>query len=217
MLYEGALIVRFEKALGETGTRLMADLGKRALKVDRFDGVEIVEFRDMLENDLWTSYIAMPAADLLVVATNRPYRGTAAPAKNSNRGASPAREPSGVAMGGCRCAVLGLRHYRPDAPKDPTSPFSRPNVVGGFDDAAVGVTAHVKSDGRTIVAHYVSPAAVAEQTAKRLWYRPGDGVSPAFRRVGANAIEARLVAKDEEDLAMFFFYLLATLGHATFL
>ena len=62
-----------------------------------------------------------------------------------------------------------------------------------------------------------SSLTVAEQTARRLWHRPGDGVSPAFRRVGVNAIEARLVAKDEEDLAMFFFYLLATLGHATFL
>ena len=108
MLYEGALIVRFERPLGETGTRLMAALGKRALKVDRFDGVEIVEFRDMLESDLWTSYIAMPAADLSGGCDEPALpRGTVAPAKNSNRGASPAREPSGVAMGGCRCAVPG--------------------------------------------------------------------------------------------------------------
>ena len=196
----------------------MADLGKRALKVDRFDGVEIVEFRDVLESDLWTSYIAMPAADLLVVATNRPYLEELLRRRKTRTGARalPENLPEWQWVD-VAAPYWALRHYRPDAPKDPTSPFSRPNVVGGFDDAAVGVTAHVKSDGRTIVAHYVSPAAVAEQTAKRLWYRPGDGVSPAFRRVGANAIEARLVAKDEEDLAMFFFYLLATLGHATFL
>jgi hypothetical protein len=32
----------------------------------------------------------------------------------------------------------------------------------------------------------------------------------------ADAIEVRLVAKDEEDLSMFFFYLMAVLGHATY-
>jgi hypothetical protein len=88
--------------------------------------------------------------------------------------------------------------------------------VDGFDTAASGVTAHVNADGRTIVAHYLSQAANAEQIARRIWNHPGDGVSPAFRRAGLNAIEVRFVAKDEEDVAMFLFYLTAALGHATY-
>jgi hypothetical protein len=75
----------------------------------------------------------------------------------------------------------------------------------------------VTADGRTIVAHYLSQAADAEQIARWMWHRPGDGVTPAFRRVGKDAIEARFTAKDEEDLSMFFFYLLAAFGHATYL
>jgi hypothetical protein len=73
MLSEGVSIVRFEKPLADNGTRLMADLAKSGLRVDRVDGVEIVEFRDRLENDTWTSLITMPSSDLLVIATHRGY------------------------------------------------------------------------------------------------------------------------------------------------
>jgi hypothetical protein len=52
--------------------------------------------------------------------------------------------------------------------------------------------------------------------ARRIWNHPDDGVAPAFRRAGVNAIEIRFVAKDEDDLSMFFFYLTAALGHATY-
>ena len=110
-----------------------------------------------------------------------------------------------------------MRHYRRDAAEDPTSPFARRNIIGGVDDHATGVTAHVNADGRTIVAHYLSSSRTAEETARRIWDHPGDGVSPAFQRVGSNAVEVRFVARDTEDVAMFFFYLQAALGHATYL
>jgi hypothetical protein len=66
------------------------------------------------------------------------------------------------------------------------------------------------------MAHYLSRGATAEQTARRIWHHPGDGVSPAFRAVGSDAVEVRFVAKDEEELSMFFYYLMAALGHATY-
>ena len=84
-----------------------------------------------------------------------------------------------------------------------------------LDSGAVGVTAHVKADGRTVVVHYLSKAANAADSARRVWNHPGDDVSPAFRRVAAGAIEVRFVARDADDLSMFFFYLMAALGHAT--
>ena len=218
MLYEGAMILRFDKPLGAAGTRLIAELGKRALKIDRFDGLEILEFRDKLESDYWNSYIAVPSADVLVIATNRPYLEELLRRRKART--LPRALPENLSEWqwlDVTAPYWALRHFRRDAANDPTSLSGRPNVLGGFDAAALGVTAYVNADGRTIVAHYVSPAANADQTARRLWAHPGDGVSPAVRRVSANAIEARLVAKDEEDLAMFFFYLLAALGHATVL
>jgi hypothetical protein len=218
MLYEGALIIRFDKPLGESGTRLMADLGRRALKVDHFDGLAVMEFRDKLENDVWTSCITMPRADLLVIATNRPYleellrRRKARVVPRALPDDLPEWQQVNVLT-----PYWALRHYRRDAADDPTSPFARRNVMGGIDNNAQGVTAHVSADGRTIVAHYLSSGAAAEQVARRIWDHPGDGVSPVFQRVSGNAVEVRFVAKDEEDLAMFFFFLCAALGHATYL
>jgi hypothetical protein len=110
-----------------------------------------------------------------------------------------------------------VRHYRRDSPEDPTSPFARRHLADVVDPTAVGVVAHVDADGRTIVAHYVSNSTRAEQIARELWDHPGDGVSPTFRSVGSNVIEARLVAKDEQQLRVFFFFLLAALGHAMYI
>jgi hypothetical protein len=217
MRYEGATISRFAKPLGETGKRLMADLGKRAVKVDQFDGLQLLEFRDKLESDTWTFWITIPRTDVLVIATNRAYveellrRRTARTGKRALPEDLPEWQSIDVAA-----PFWALRHYRRDAPDDPTSPFGRTNMLDGIDTAAVGVTAHVNADGRTIVARYLSRGATAEQIARRIWHHPGDGVSPEFRRLSGDIVEIRFVAQDEEQLSMFFFYLMAALGHATY-
>ncbi len=51
----------------------MAELAKQALNVSRVGQVDVVEFRDKLEQDVWTSYISVPRPDVLVVATNLEY------------------------------------------------------------------------------------------------------------------------------------------------
>ena len=218
MLYEGALIIRFARPLGETGKRLMADLQQSALKADQFDGLSVLEFRDKLEQDVWTSYVTMPRADVLVVATNRAYLEELLRRRNGRTGkrALPEELPEWQWID-VSAPFWTLRHYRRDAQKDPTSPFSESNMVGGRDPEALGVTAHVNADGRTVVAHYVSRAASAEQTARRIWHHPGERVEPEFRRVGTNAVEVRLVAATDEHLSTFFFFLIAAIGHAIYL
>ena len=219
MRYDGAMILLFEKPLGSAGSGLMADLAKAALKVEEMDGVKVVEFRDRLENDVWASYIAIPRADVLVIATDRTYLEQLLRRRGARTGARafPGDLPE-WAWVNTSAPFWALRHYRHDEPTmDPTSPFAKTRGGERLDPGAVGVTAHASADGRTIVTHYLSRAVDAERIARRLLERAGDGVSPAFRRVGDQAIEARFTAKDEEDLSMFFFYLLTALGHATYL
>lgn len=219
MPYDGALIFLFETPLGTAGSRLTTDLEKSALKVEEIEGVKVVEFRDRLESDVWASYISIPRADVLVIASDRAYleellrrRGVRAGAR-----AFPSELPEWGWVN-TSAPFWAVRHYRRgEATEDPTSPFSKTRRGEGFDAAAVGVTAHASSDGRTIVTHYLSRAVNAEQIARRIWHHPGDGVTPAFRRVSNEAIEVRFSAKDEEDLSMFFFYLMGALGHATYL
>lgn len=219
MPHDGALIFAFEKRLGAAGTALMADLAKIALKVEQIDGVEVVEFRDQLESDVWASFIAMPRADLLVVASDRGYLEALLRRRSARTGARafPSELPEWRLVD-VMAPYWALRHYRiGDVSDDPTSPFAKTRDGKVFDVDAVGVTAHAGADGRTIVAHYLSRSANAEPIARRMWHKPGDGIAPLFRRAGKDAIEARFTAKDEEDLSMFFFYSLASLGHAVYL
>ena len=217
-IYEGAFIVRFETPLGEAGAPLIADLAERAVKVDRFDGLQIVEFREKLEKDVWTFWITLPTPDLLVIATHRGYLEELLRRRKTK--VAPRAIPDHLPEWrwvDVTAPFWALRHYRRDAPEDPTSPFARRDSTNVVDGTALGVVAHVHADGRTIVAHYVSDNTRAEQMAREMWYHPRDGVTPAFRSVGSNAIEARLVAKDEEQLRTFFFFLMAALGHAMYI
>ena len=216
-LYEGALIILFERPLPD-GRALIAALVKNAVKVEEIQGVTTVEFRDTLESDMWTSFIATPRPDVLVVAYDRHYLDELLRRRRTRTGARalPNNLPEWRWVDP-NAPFWALRHFRRDgAGADPTSPFAKDRSFSLFDPDAIGVTTHATSDGDTIIAHYVSAAKNAEEIARRMWHRPGDGVTPVFHRVSDDAVEARFNARDEEHLSMFLFYLLASLGHATY-
>lgn len=216
---EGAMILRFEKPLGASGNRMMAELEKTAEKVEDIAGVKVILFRDRLEDDILSSYITIPRPDTLVIATDRGYleemlgrRGTRAGARAMPQDLTEWQWIDATAP------FWALRHYqRENVDKDPTSPFRKNGSWSVFDADAVGVTAHASADGTTMVVHYLSKSPKAEQAARRIFYHPGDGLTPTFKRVSGDAIQVRYVAKDEEDLAMFWYYLMAALGHAVYL
>ncbi len=217
MMFEGANLLLLEKPFADEGKGLMAELQKQALKVDAVGGFTVVEFRDKLESDVWGSYIAVLRPDVLVIATNIDYLKELVARRTTRTGARALppelREWSLIDAGS---PFWAIRHYRREADsRDPTSPFLKNAAAGEFDGGAVGVAAHADRDGRTIVVHYLSIGPKAEDVARKIWHRPGDGVVPTIRRVSADVIEVRFSAKDEEDLSMF--YLLAALGHATYL
>jgi hypothetical protein len=212
--YEGAQIFVFDKPLGASVAGLLTDLEKMAVRVEQIEGVRVVEFHDEIENDTWTSYIAIPRTDVLVVATDRAYLEELLRRRGARTGARAFQsELPEWGWVDTSAPFWALRHYRRSQTSgEPTSPFEP--RADGFDAAAVGVATYAKSDGRTIVTHYLSRADNAEQIARRLLHHPGDGVAPISRRVSNEAIEVLFSAKDEENLSMFFFYLMGTLGHA---
>lgn len=219
VLFEGANLLLLEKPFADEGKGLMAELQKQALKVDAVGGFTVVEFRDKLESDVWASFITVLRPDVLVIATNVDYLKELVARRTTRTGARALppqlREWSLIDAGS---PFWAIRHYRrePDS-RDPTSPFLKNAAASEFDGGAVGVVAYADRDGRTIVVHYLSIGPKAEDVARKIWHRPGDGVVPTIRRMSADVIEVRFSATDEEDLSMFMFYLLAVLGHATYL
>jgi hypothetical protein len=168
-----------------------------------------------MEDDTWTSYVTIPRPDVLVVATDRAYLGELLRRRGARAEprafASELPEWEWVDTG---APFWALRHYRRTAdtsaaPLDPRS--------AGLDATAAGVAAYAKPDGRTIVTHYLSRAANADEIVRRLLHHPGDGIEPIDRRVSTDAIEVLFRGKDEEHLSMFFFYLMSTFGHRIYL
>ncbi len=216
---EGARIFLFAKPLGATANGLMAQLEKGALSTEQIGGVKVVVYREKVEDDIETLYVTIPQPDVLLMASNREYveevlrrRGTRAGAR-----ALPQDLPE-WSWTDTTAPYWAVRHYRRDNfESDPTSPFRKDAEANVFDADAVGVAAHAAADGAAVVVHYLSKSPTAEQVAARIFSHPGDGVSPTIRRAAADAIEVRFVAKDDEDLSMFFFYLMASLGHAVYL
>ncbi|HYT68696.1 MAG TPA: hypothetical protein VEL51_19880 [Vicinamibacterales bacterium] len=187
------------------------------MRVEQIEGLRVVEFHDEIEDDTWTSYVTIPRPDVLVVATDRAYLAELLRRRGARAGARAfASELPEWEWVDTSAPFWALRHYRrsqtTDDPAAPVEPSS-----GDFDTAAIGVAAYAKSDGRTIVTHYLSRGDNAEQIARRLLDHPGDRVTPTSRRVSNEAIEVLFSAKNEEHLSMFFFYLMRTLGHSIYL
>jgi hypothetical protein len=218
MLFEGASLYLFAKPIASRAG-LMAALDRKAVSREQIGKVKVVEFRDEIEDDTWSTFIAVPRSDVLVVGTNREYLAELLdriPARSSTR-ALPSDLPEWKWVD-VRAPFWALRHYRKDRGGiDPTSPYTKDRTGAAFDEDAIGVAVHVATDGRTVTAHYLSNAARAEAISARLWRRPGEGVSPAIRRSGRDTIEVTLAARDQEHLSTFFFYVVAALGHAVYL
>jgi hypothetical protein len=215
--HDGAIVFLFAAPLGPAGTALFQELTKSAAAVHQSGAVRVLEFRDEIESDVWVSLIAMPADNVLVVATDRVYLDELLARRHAGGAARalPQDLPEWKVVD-TRAAYWAVRHYAREPREDTTSPFTKGRDGAAFDPDAIGVTVHASADGATLVAHYLS-AANGERTARRMWDRPGDGVAPAFRSAGPNAIEARFAARDEEQLSIVLFYLLASLGHAIYL
>jgi hypothetical protein len=215
--YEGVTIFTFMKPLGAGGKALMGDLAKTGTRTRQVHGFDVVEFSEKVEDTSWTHYIAVPRPDVLLDATNLDYLTEVLTriSKRAETRALPGDLPEWRWVD-VRSSFWVLRHYRREhVHEDPTSPFRKDEAGESRDPDAVGMTAHASPDGRTIVTHYLSKNATADRVATRMFSHPGDGVTPVVRRAGDDAIELRFVAKDEDHLSMFVFYLLMALGRGT--
>jgi hypothetical protein len=215
--HEGVTICAFMKPLGAGGKTLMSDLAKTGMRTRQVHGFDVVAFSEKVEDTTWTHYIAVPRLDVLLDATNLDYltEVLARIAKRAETRAFPYDQAEWRWVD-ARSSFWALRHYRREhVQEDSTSPFRKDDAGESLDPDAVGMTAHASPDGRTIVTHYLSKSVTADRVATRMFSHPGDGVTPVVRRAGDDAIAVRFVAKDEDHLSMFVFYLFMALGRGT--
>ncbi len=72
-LYEGCEIAVFANDISDRGTSFLKDSSSAALRIEDIDGLKVTVFQDRLEEDNWTTFVAFPRKNIVVVATNEGY------------------------------------------------------------------------------------------------------------------------------------------------
>ncbi len=168
MPYQGAHVLVFKNDLRP----IMASLEKAALRIEEIAGNPVAVFRDQREEDLWTTYVAQPKPNVMILATDRDYLqevlSRIASKVKSRRRALPKDLPEWKYVDGT-ASFWGLRHYdRKDAADDPSSPLAgEKRQANTPDDQAIGLVIALKDDIAKI--HYLSTNKDALGIAEVSW------------------------------------------------
>jgi hypothetical protein len=138
--YEGCAIAIFADDLGNLGETFMKDATECALKMDEIEGLKVAVFHEQMEEDTWTTFVAFPGKNVVLVATNRAYlqemlsRMRVPGAKR----AFPETLPEWKYVN-AQAEFWGMRH-KGQSTLDPTSPFGGQKSANVPDDQAIGLT-----------------------------------------------------------------------------
>jgi hypothetical protein len=226
MPYEGCDIVVFADDVASLGDAFMKDSKNVAVKFEEVEGQRVAVFREKLEEDIWTTLVAFPRANVLVVATNRDYlRDVLA---RIGGAAGPRALPDELPEWKCvdtHAHCWGLRHYdKSQAILDPSSPFGGKKSANFPDDEAIGMVLNFvpTADGEATIS-YLSGAKDAISMVRERLFPPlsdPDSVKDMrirFRELASGVIQVSCRLVHSEPTMYFFFVLLGVFGHAIYL
>jgi hypothetical protein len=141
MLFEGCEITVFDSGIPSRSTliRRMTPLAKQVLTIG---GHRVLMFEQELEEDVWKIYVAFPAPNVLLCASNEDFL-TQVLKRMYQRGdkrALPENLPEWKQVN-TNAKFWSVRHYqRTDTPLDPSSPLSGEDLEASWSDAeATGI------------------------------------------------------------------------------
>lgn len=226
MTYEGCDIVVFAHDVISLGAAFMEDSKGVATKFEEVEGQRVAVFEEKMEEDIWTTMVAFPKGNVLVVATNRDYlRGVLA--RMGSKG-GPRALPDGLVEWeyvNIKDHVWGLRHYdKKQAEMDPSSPIGGEKPANFPDDDAIGIVFKFDAEqGRTATITYLSKAKDVLAVVKAGLFPPGseeDSVLDLrirYREIAPGVVRGSFDLVHSEPVWYFTFVLMAALGHGVYL
>ena len=225
MLYEGCALALFADDLNDDIASLAKIDPKSFWKVERIEGQATAVFREKLENDIWTDYVAFPSKRMLVVATNRDYLREVLVRLHGKKGnrALPNDLPEWKYVN-TELRFWGLRHFdKSQAKVDPTSPFGAHIFTSRPDDQAIGLAfAFDQSNGRTPTITYLSGDKSLGRELdgtflSRANFKEAKALQIEYRELAPGIVEASYTLKMLAQVQIFSFVFCAMLGHAVFI
>jgi hypothetical protein len=220
MLYEGCDIIILQEGLSPAPDVLIKQLRSKATQVQTIAGQQVMLFEERLEDDTWKFFVAIPAPNVLLCATNRDYL-TQVLNRMQQKGqkrALPEDLPEWKHVN-TAAKFWAVRHYdKDDAKLDPSSPLSGVQKGANWPDKqAVGIVFELDPSRSPVATlYYLS----ANQSARKIFAdtqaKVDRGFKPEFRESEPGVIEMRFSLDDPKRSGMFLFVLLFLLGHGVY-
>lgn len=221
MLYEGCDIIVLQDGLRASRDLLMRQLKSNARQVQSIAGQQVMVFEERLENDTWKLFVALPAPNVLLCATNRDYL-TQVLNRRLQRGqkrALPEDIPEWKHVN-TDAKFWAVRHYiRDDAQDDPSSPLSgEQEAVNWPDKQAIGIVFELdprRSNLATV--RYLSANKGALKLVTDYQAKVGPEFKPVIQQNGDGPIEMLVSLDESVEAGMLFFVLSWLFGHGIYL
>lgn len=223
--YEGCAIAMFGEDLGDLRDTFLKDASKDALKVDEIEGLKVAVFEEQMEQDTWTTFVAFPTKNVVLVATNRDYLQEVLSRMRTPgaKRAFPETLPEWKYVN-TQAEFWGTRHFdRSQSTLDPTSPFGGQKSANLPDEQAIGLTFQCdptrdrkatltylsgdKNSIRRVEEGRFPSSSEPEATA---------GLHIRYRELDPGVIQSTYDLSQSQPVNWFFFVFMANLGHAVY-
>jgi hypothetical protein len=227
MPYEGCDIVIFAGDVANLGDAFMKDSQNVATSFEEIQGQRVATFQSKLEEDVWTTLVAFPKPNVLVVATNRDYLRDilARIAGQTGPRALPAELPEWKYVN-THAHCWGLRHYdKSQANLDPSSPFGGEKSANFPDDKAIGLIFNFDpAQGRTATITYLSDAKDILPIVQKGLFPATAAWDPVlvkdlnirYLEIAPGVVQGSFDLLHSEPASFFFLCLLAAFGHGVY-
>jgi hypothetical protein len=226
MPYESCDIAVLDGELASQAEAFMKDAASSAKQFEKIGGVTVAAFEETAHGEFWTTFVAFPRKDVVIIATSVAYLRTVLARLSGAAGprALPDSLPEWKYVN-TRAPVWGMRHYdRSKTSADPTFPFQGQNAAILPDRQAIGLAFYFEPfDRKQAVVTYLS----ANEDSRRvlqgyLSMGDADAASPGefrirFRQPAPGAFQGSVSLSPAEALFRLLFGLTAMLGHAAYL
>jgi hypothetical protein len=221
MLYEGCEITVLKAGESVDGESFMKNAASSAKRIENFDGTMVAVFDERPEDDIWTTFVAFPRNNMVLVATHEGYLRAVLARMHGEIG--PRALPATLSEWkyvNSSAPIWGVRHYQgKESDLDPTSPYHDEDAVMVLDSKAIGATFSIDPTSRVATVAYLTGSSNARQILQRRfeWEDPESNFKMTVRQRAPGVVEGSVSLLKSGAFYHLIFTLTAMLGHAIYL
>ena len=225
MPYEGCAIAVFSDNLRNEITSFVQDARKSALRSERIEDQDVSVFKEKLEQNTWTTFIAFPDENVILVASDRTFLAEVLARLDGKVGprALSSDLPEWKYVN-ANARFWGLRHYdKSQTQADPSSPYGGRKSANFPDEQAVGLAFVFDPDsGKSATITYLSGnlsigSKPSDSPLSMASAPEAKGLNIKIHELSPGVLEGSYSLEHLEAVQFFLFALEADLGHAIYL